>query len=250
MQEYWKSYMKPIDEKPAIVAFNASAGDYAPDFEHMYAAFVKVKLQRPKENGLITQEEGDDISFIEDRIEFESLRYRSGKYIGRIISDGYVTFIYYLKLDFEWQNTVKDAMQHFSNYSYEFGSRTDAQWEIYKRLLFPTAKQWQIISNHHTCNKLKEQNDNLYIPRAIEHKAYFKTIEARHSFEQTIKKEGFTIQKQTTVPFNDTIIYGIIFYRTDNPFYYDIDELTLHLIDISTQFDGDYDGWECSLVKK
>jgi len=44
-------------------------------------------------------------------------------------------------------------------------------------------------------------------------------------------------------------MYGVKFYRVDTPFYYDIDELTMQLIDISENFNGYYDGWECSLVK-
>ncbi len=245
MQEYWESYMKPIDNKAAIVAFNASAGDYAPDTEYMYVAFVKIRLKHPKKDGLVTQEESDDIGFIEDRIELESLRYRVGKYIGRIISDGHVTFIYYLKLDFEWENVVKDAMSYFENYSFEFGSRIDSQWDVYQKLLFPTLKQWQIISNHHACNQLKEQGDNLQIPRAIEHKAYFKTTDARDLFLHEIESQGFKLQKEI----KNQSVNGVVFYRIDSPFYYDIDELTLQLIDLSNLFDGEYDGWECSLVK-
>ena len=99
MQEYWESYVKPIEDKKAMISFNAGVADSVPNPEFMYVAFVKVKLNSPKEDGLVTEEEANDVGFIEDRLEMESLRWRSGKYIGRIISQGEVNFIYYLKMN-------------------------------------------------------------------------------------------------------------------------------------------------------
>ncbi len=248
MQEYWESYVKPIEGKKAMIAFNAGVADRMPNPEYLYVGFVKIKLKNPKEDGLVTQEESDDIGFIEDRLEMESLRWRSGKYIGRIISNGDVTFIYYLKLDFEWSNTVSEAMKHF-DYVYEYGSRMDMEWEVYKKLLFPTVKEWQIIANHHACDNLKEQGDNLHLERAIEHKAYFKSDNERQEFVKLIEKAGFKTQKKMEVPFNKKTRYGMQFYRQDVPFYYDIDKLTIKLIDMSDKCNGLYDGWETSLVK-
>jgi hypothetical protein len=249
MQEYWESYVKPIEGHKAMVSFNAGMADSVPNPEYMYVGFVKVKLQNPKEDGLVNEEESHDVGFIEDRLEMESLRWRSGKYIGRIITQGEVSFIYYLKMDFEWSNTVESAMTYFKEYSYEFGSRLDMEWEVYQKLLFPTIKEWQIIANHHSCNSLKEQGDNLQLERAIEHKVYFESSENREAFIALIEAEGFVNQKEMEVPFNGKTMYGVQFYRVDTPFYYEIDTLTMKLIDISNSCEGQYDGWECSLVK-
>ena len=249
MQEYWESYVKPIEGHKAMVSFNAGVADSVPNPEYMYIGFVKIKLQNPKEDGLVNDEESHDVGFIEDRLEMESLRWRSGKYIGRIITQGEVNFIYYLKMDFEWSNTVESAMDYFKEYSYEFGSRIDMEWEVYQKLLFPTIKEWQIIANHHSCNSLKKQGDNLRLERAIEHKVYFESFENRELFITLIETEGFINQKEMEVPFNGTTMYGVQFYRIDTPFYYDIDTLTMKLIDLSSSCHGQYDGWECSLVK-
>ncbi len=248
MQEYWESYIKSIDGYKAMVSFNAGVSDFVPDDKYMYVGFMKVKLQSPKEDGLVNEEESADIGFIEDQLEMESLRWRSGKYIGRIITQGEVNFIYYLQLDFEWRNTIESTMSHFSEYSYEFGSRIDMEWEVYKKLLFPTIKQWQVIVNHHSCDKLKEQGDTLQTQRAIEHKAYFKSTDARQKFRVLIEADGFIPQEEMEIPFNNDIMFGVQFYRMDVPFYYDIDELTQKIIDLAHRCHGQYDGWESSLV--
>jgi hypothetical protein len=249
MQEYWEAYMKPVDGHPAMISFNAGVSDNAPDMNFMYVSFVKVKLNNPQEDGLVNEEESNDVGFIEDRLEMELLRWKSGKYIGRIISQNEVNFIYYLKMDFEWSDTVTQAMSYFVNYTYEFGSRIDTDWDVYQKLLFPNLKEWQIITNHHACDQLKEEGDNLRLSRAIEHKAYFKTTKDRDNFSKSIEEKKFQEQKQMEVPFRDEIYYGVVFYRIDAPFYYEIDALTMMLIDEIQTYNGEYDGWECSLVK-
>ena len=249
MQEYWERYIKPVDGHKAMVSFNASVADFVPDRDLMYVGFMKLKLHMPREDGLVNDEESNDVGFIEDRLEMESLRYRIGKYIGRIISAGEVTFIYSMKSDFAWQDVVHATMEYFKEYTYEFGSRLDSEWEVYQKLLFPTTREWQIIANHHSCDRLMEQGDTLKKPRAIEHKAYFQSQDAREAFVALIEQEGFVKQKEIDVPFNAKTMFGLSFYRADIPFYYDIDTLSMHLIDLCESCKGHYDGWESSLVK-
>ncbi|WP_345993223.1 DUF695 domain-containing protein [Sulfurimonas sp. HSL-1716] len=248
MQGFWETYMKSVDGYPAMLSFNATVSQNAPDEEYGYVAFVKVKLKSPTDEGLISQEDVDEVGFIEDRLELESLRYRHGEYVGRIITQGHINFIYYLKMDFEWSDTVAAAMGYFEDYTFELGSRLDSEWEVYQKLLFPTAREWQIIQNHHACDELKNAGDNLKLKRAIEHTMYFPTPQERELFGDFIQNEEFKLQKNLE-PSEEIPFYGVKFYRIDVPFYRDIDKLTMELIDHSEKFNGQYDGWETSLVK-
>ncbi|MCI4406674.1 MAG: DUF695 domain-containing protein [Sulfuricurvum sp.] len=248
MQEYWELYMKQIDGHIASVFVNAGISIELPSEDKFYVGFIKLKMKAPNDRGLISQEEETQLSFIEDKIEMESLRYRVGNYVGKIVSNNEITFIYYLKYDFEWPNAVQSAMNTFPDYEYTFGSKMDSEWEVYHKLLFPTPIEWQIIQNHKVCDHLKEQGDPLHIARAIEHKAYFETDDQRSAFIAHIESEEFRV-KSLIDPTESTPMVGVSFYRQDKPFYYDIDTLTLHLIDLSTQNGGAYDGWETSVVK-
>ena len=105
-----------------------------------------------------------------------------------------------------------------------------------------------MIHNHRACDKLRASGDNLRLPRAIEHRVFFETAEARGSFAQAVTAEGFKVQKEVP-PSEKTPQCGLHFYRTDTPFYYDIDALTLYLIELGGRFGGEYDGWETSLVR-
>lgn len=248
MQEYWELYMKQLDGHIASVLVNAGISMELPSEDKFYVSFIKLSMNMPNERGLISQEEETQLSFIEDKIEMEALRYRIGNYVGKIVSQGEITFVYYLKHEFEWPDVVKAAMGIFPDYTYTFGSKLDGEWEVYHKLLFPTAVEWQIIHNHKVCDHLKSQGDSLHLPRAIEHKAYFKNDGNRKEFISAIELDGFKF-KDYIEPNETNNYFGVSFYRQDKPFYYDIDALTLLLIEKARQYGGEYDGWETSVVK-
>ncbi|MCX6074934.1 MAG: DUF695 domain-containing protein [Campylobacterales bacterium] len=146
MQEYWELYMKTIDGYIASVLVNAGISADLPSEDKFTMGYIKLTMKMPNDKGMISEDEETQLSFIEDKIEMESLRYRIGNYVGKITSNGVMTFIYYLKYDFEWSNVVQTAMKEFPEYRYEFGSKMDPEWEIYNQLLFPTPIECTVVS--------------------------------------------------------------------------------------------------------
>jgi len=248
MQEYWEIYMKPVDGKPASVLFNAGVSMEIEELKHLNptVAFVKVKLKQPKKDGLLHPDEADEIAYLEDKLEAGILKFRLGKYVGRIISDGYVTFIYYVPFTYNWQEFLDYATDEHGHYEIQSGYQEDSAWNFYRRLLYPNAKEWQIIQNHKTCDALKAQGDKLHTPRAIEHRLYWGEGCDKERLRNVLEQEGFKI----LTPFEDDKGSGVSFFRIDTPFYSDIDELTLHLIDLLEANGATYDGWETSVVKR
>ena len=245
MQEYWEIYMKNLEGKPASILFNAGISMDIDKIKYIYPtiAFVKVKLKEPKDNGLLSTKEEAEIMFLEDKLEASLIKFRIGKYVGRIISDGYVTFLYYLQFTYNWQDFLEYALDEHKNYEITTGFKEDSEWNFYKNLLFPNAKEWQIIQNHKVCDALKNKGIPLEIPRLIEHKIFFTNSnkEQRIKLLETLKDNGF--EKLQEIKSEDGI-EGVILFRDDKPFYTDIDELTLKLIDICEEFGASYDGWE------
>jgi len=248
MQEYWEIYMKNLEGYPASVLFNAGIAMDISDMElsHPNIAFVKVKLKSEHPKGLLSSDEEPEVSFLEDKLEASLIKFRIGKYVGRIISNGYVTFLYYLQFTYNWKDFLDFALEEHQNYEITSDHKEDALWNYYNTLLYPSSKEWQIIQNHKVCDALKKQGDNLYLARAIEHKAYFQSEYKKADFIEKLEEKGFTIGKELTL---EKGYSGISFYRIDKPFYEDIDELTLKLITLSEEYDTSYDGWETSVVK-
>jgi len=248
MQEYWELYMKNLEGKPASILFNAGISMDVEKFRYIYPqiAFVKVKLKEPNDRGLVGQSEEAEIAFLEDKLEASLIKFRIGKYVGRIFSDGYVTFLYYLQFTYNWQDFLNFALDEHTTYEISSGFQEDEGWDYYYNLLYPNVKEWQIIQNHKACDSLKTKGDNLYLARAIEHKAFFGDDVKKNELLAKLEADGFKIQSEIE---NENGIKGVAFYRMDKPFYNDIDELTLYLIDAFELYGASYDGWETSVVK-
>jgi len=249
MQEYWELYMKNLEGKPASILFNAGISMDVEKFKYIYPqiAFVKVKLKEPNERGLVSESEEPEIAFLEDKLEASLIKFRIGKYVGRVFSDGYVTFLYYLQFTYNWQDFLNFALEEHSSYEVTSGFQEDGEWGYYYNLLYPNPKEWQIIQNHKACDALKAKEDNLHLKRAIEHKLFFSNgEEKREALVLKLEEEGFKIQSEIE---NEDGVKGVSFYRLDKPFYHDIDALTLELIDMVEEYGASYDGWESSVVK-
>ena len=247
MQEYWELYMKNLEGNLASILFNAGISMEVEKFRYIYPqiAFVKVKLKEPNEKGLVSKSEEDEIAFLEDKLEASLIKFRIGKYVGRIFSDGYVTFLYYLQFTYNWQDFLDFALDEHASYEMTSAFQEDSEWNYYQKLLYPNVKEWQIIQNHKACDALKAKEDNLYLARAIEHKAFFSDEVKKDELIVKLKEDEFKIQSQIEKDGVD----GFAFYRVDKPFYHNIDELTLYLIDMLETYGASYDGWETSVVK-
>jgi hypothetical protein len=240
--------MKNLEGFPASVLFNAGISMEMEElkFTHPTVAFVKVILKEPNDHGLLSSDEESEILFLEDKLEAAMIKFRIGKYVGRVITNSSVTFIYYLQFTYNWQDFLEYALEEFESYEITNGFSDDNEWNYYKNLLYPTAKEWQIIQNHKVSKALAENGDNLKIARAIEHKAYFLDESKKDLLLKELESDGFVIQEEIE---NEDGIKGIRFYRLDKPDFYDIDELTLNLIDKLQSYGASYDGWESSIVK-
>ncbi len=248
MQEYWELYMKNIEGYPASVLVNVGISLEIEELKetHPSVAFVKVKLEEPNEKGLLGRGEEAEILFLEDKLEVAMLKFRIGKYVGRVITNGSVTFIFYLQFTYNWQDFLDFALDEFGHYEITSGFQDDGEWNYYQKLLMPTAKEWQLIQNHKVCKSLHERGDDLQTKRAIEHRVYFQDISKKGALLEVLEKDGFKFMEDIR---HEDGYEGVKFYRMDKPYYYDIDEITLEIIDLALEFDALYDGWETSLVK-
>lgn len=244
MQEYWELYMKNLEGKAASIQFNAGISMDVEELGYTYPtiAFVKAKLKDPKDNGLLSEHEEPEILFMEDKLEASMIKFRIGKYVGRVISDGYVTFLYYVQFTYNWPDFIEFALNEHVSYEVTNGHSEDGEWNYYKKLLYPTDREWQIIQNHKVCDNLKEKGDNLYLERIIEHDIYFKDEEKKEALIKVLEEKNFKLKEIV----NDDGIKGLHLYRIDKAFYHDIDELTLSLIELAESHNAQYDGWETS----
>ncbi len=247
MRENWEQYKRVTDRNPALIQLDTRIYLDVDEIEFTYPhiVFIKLKLKEPTETGLFCQNEETSIVNIENALEAELMKANSGRYVGRIINAGNVSFLYYLESIPKLQDFLHYTQNEIKDYEIDTRHEEDGTWSYYQKLLYPTPKEWQIIENHHVCDKLKEDDDNLELPRVIEHKLHFISEYKKRDLIEELTDEGFQINDTLTT---EDGYSGFTFARIDNPTYEKMDELTLHLIDLLDIYDAKYDGWETSLI--
>lgn len=246
MKENWENYIRNTNGILASIQLDTRIYLNVEEIEFTYPniVFVKLKLKEPTETGLLSQNEEATILQIENTLKALLIESKSGVYVGCIISAGNVSFLYYLESTHKLQDFLDYAVNEVQGYDISTSHEEDGTWSTYQTLLYPTPKEWQMIENHHVCDKLKEAGSNLELPRVIVHKLQFISEYKKRDLIEELTEEGFQINDDLTT---EDGYSGFTFERMDRPTYENIDALTLHLIAVLDIYDAKYDGWETSL---
>lgn len=88
---------------------------------------------------------------------------------------------------------------------------------------------------------LRDQGDDGSKPRLVHHVAYFNTEEEIAGFSAYVQEVGYTLDKS---PEKDAVSFSQISAVVGNTF----DEAVQRLKNKAGEFNGQYDGWGCSVV--
>ena len=89
------------------------------------------------------------------------------------------------------------------------------------------------------------------VPRVLEHCLCFTTEENGEAFLAKVMEKGFIKLSSENLSNNEAIDkehpYELVIGREDA--FENIDDIVFRLIDLAEEFDGEYDGWGCHIVK-
>jgi uncharacterized protein (TIGR01619 family) len=212
-------------------------------------AYLKLTLQRPRPDGLSSQEEFESLCQIEDSIDKVLSELNDYHYVGRNTSAGTRDFFFYVSDVERWKEAIFSVFKQFPNYRFELGAQADSGWQVYREFLYPSAANMERIKNRRVCDALKKQGDKLETAREIQHWAYFPTAESRSAFIKAASVSGF-VESGTTSLVDEQGRHRVLLSRTDVPSYSEIDGVTLPLFELAKQFGGEYDGWETRIIRE
>lgn len=244
----WDFYFLRVDDQPASIYLDLSRIDVAPMPHFPVMAYVRIAMRSPREDGLSSQEEFDDLVKVEDLL-VEKLTAFGALYVGRNTSDGCRDFYFYIQVDDgHWEQQVEQAMQASVRYRYQAGARPDENWSVYREFLYPSPRALQSIENRSVCDALESNGDSMTMPREIDHWAYFPDFLTRDTFLQRARELGFEARACEAVK-GEKIEFGAQVCRIDLPSFAAIDDICLPLYDLAVDCGGRYDGWECQVVQ-
>lgn len=242
-EEKWDFYFSNVNDVLGSINVDLGLNDIAPLTSKSNVAWVSVLMQKPKENGLSSNEESIKLFEIEDSIVNTI---SSSIFVGRLTSGNARDFYFYIQDTTYFENEVKKAMSSFSSYQFQFGTKPDPEWDGYFSFLYPLPQQTQCIQNRHVIENLEKNGDNLTKERDVNHWSYFPTEKDLKNFKDSISPRGFKIldsKKDSSSEFP----YCLIYSKSANINYQNIDDIIIPIWKLSQNCNGDYDGWETSV---
>ena len=248
----WNVYRSWLDDDPAVFRLNLAIDEVAPLEGFSYCVRITIELKNPDQNGFSTNER-PEIYAIEDKI-FRPLQSDKDILVAVLTARGEVTWYFYSQAPEALQERLSATWDSSMGYSYQVESSEDKSWNFFLKGLYPNIYEKQTIYNREILYACQENDDQVDVPRPIEHWLYFDTEQDMLSAIEKAAALGFTVySSKKVVPeegkeVQEDLGYCLILSKENTPI--DIDGDTWDLIDIALDTHGGYDGWETILVKE
>jgi uncharacterized protein (TIGR01619 family) len=247
--EEWEFYFSNVNDKLASLYVDLGLHKIAPLKDKPNVVWVSIKMNNPREDGLSSNEESDMLYKIEDALVDKLKDKFKSIYVGRVTTIGNRDLYFYFGDTTLYDKAISEVMTAFPKYHFDFGSKEDKTWSGYLDFLYPNPRQFQSIQNRRVVDQLEKGGDKLTKAREVDHWIYFKTEKDRDTFLSKIKTEGFSIVDKNFTKSFGGLPYSLHIKRVDKVDLESVDIYVIHLWEIATECNGDYDGWETSVEK-
>ena len=235
---------------PAVVRTNLALTDFQFTANYPKRLHLQILYKNADDNGFPTREEGEYLYRIEDAVE-EIVEQHGDMLAGVVKCDERVRIFAYTKNELGYDDEISAVMsKNFPDYAYTLAVVDDPDWELYFDGLYPDRYEYQSIMNMRLIENIKSDGDSM-VPRVLEHCLLFKTEENGEAFLAKVMEDSFIKLSSEDLSNNEDIDkeypYVLVIGREDA--FENIDEIVWYLMDLAKEFDGEYSGWGCHIVK-
>ncbi|VTX59322.1 DUF695 domain-containing protein [Gemella haemolysans] len=235
---------------PAVIRVNLALRDFEYTANYPNRLHLQILYKNADDNGFPTREEGEYVYSIEDAVE-EIVEQHGDMLVGVVKCDERVRIFAYTKNELGYYDEIFAMMsEKFPDYAYTLAVVEEPDWELYFQALYPDRYEYQNIMNMRLIENIKSDGDSM-VPRVLEHCLLFKTEENGEAFLAKVMEADFIKLSSENQSDNEDIDkeypYVLVIGREDA--FENIDEIVWYLMDLAEEFDGEYDGWGCHIVK-
>ncbi|WP_455490846.1 DUF695 domain-containing protein [Granulicatella sp.] len=235
---------------PAVIRTNLALRDFEFTANYPKRLHLQILYKNADDNGFPTREEGEYVYSIEDAV-VEIIEQHGDILAGVVKCDERVRIVSYAKNELGYYDEIFEMMaEKFPDYAYTLAVVEDEDWELYFQALYPDKYEYQSIMNMRLIENIKSDGDSM-VPRVLEHCLLFKTEENGETFLAEVMEDGFVKISSENLSNNEDIDkeypYVLVIGREDA--FENIDEIVWYLMDVAEEFDGEYSGWGCHIVK-
>ncbi|GJD97707.1 DUF695 domain-containing protein [Methylobacterium iners] len=137
MEDDWDHYLCRLGEDQASIYLDLSIAAKAPVATHSHSVVVSVPMLRPREDGMSSEEEFEDLIALENHLIVRP-HADEAMYVGRLTARGSRVFYFYTADPGSLARDVKAAMEEHPAYQYQINSHADPEWSAYLRFLYPS----------------------------------------------------------------------------------------------------------------
>ena len=235
---------------PAVIRTNLALRYFECTANYPKRLELQILYKNADDNGFPTREEGEYVYSIEDAV-VEIIEQHGDMLVGVVRCDERVRIVSYVKNELGYDDEISEIMsENFPDYAYTFAVFEDKDWDMYFQALYPDKYEYQSIMNRKLIENIKSDGDSM-VPRVLEHCLLFKTEENGEAFLAKVMEDCFIKLSSEDQNDNEDIDkeypYVLVIGREDA--FENIDETVWYLMDLAEEFDGEYSGWGCHIVK-
>ena len=235
---------------PAVIRTNLGLRDFECTVNYPNRLHLQILYKNADDNGFPTREEGEYVYPVEDAV-VEIIEQHGDMLAGVVKCDERAHIFAYVKNELGYYDEISKMMsENFPDYAYTLAVFEDKDWVMYFHALYPDRYEYQSIMNMRLIKNIESHGDSM-VPRVLEHCLFFTTEENGEAFLAKVMEDGFNKLSSENMSNNEDIDeeypYELVIGREDD--FEDIDEIVWYLMDLAEEFDGEYDGWACHIVK-
>ena len=168
------------------------------------------------------------------------------KYVGMRVIDGWSELYFYAN-DSKDLDLTTAKMLNPSNYAYESSVVKDAKWDFHYKNLLPSELELCHIESEKIIFLLEEEEDDLEVPRVVEHYVSFELPTQKNRFLNTLNLEGFTFKDEIN---SDEFEHGVALVKEHKVTSEAVRKEVEALFEEIKKSQGYYEGWSTTLVTK
>jgi uncharacterized protein (TIGR01619 family) len=244
--EDWDFYMSNVDGVIGSIYIDLGLIKIAPIADKINLVWVSIGMQNPREDGLSSNDESEQLYTIEDSIVDNITKKHNAIFVGRLTSDGKRQFYFYFDGLGDYEKTITKSMSKYPSYQFDYGSKEDKEWDGYLNFLYPLPNQYQMIMNGRVIRNLEQEGDILSKERMVDHFVYFDIEKDMQNYIEEIKKQNFEVIENHRDEENKYVLH---IGRIDKVDFQSVNEYVLYLWELANEHNGQYDGWGCTIRK-
>lgn len=243
-------YEALLDEDRLVILVDLGAALHAPIPGLDLRLQVRVKMQRPRGDGLRSQEEEEAMFTLEDRL-VPALRKRlDATFLGRFVARGASTFVFMLPASRGSEVSGALATAELEPYHPNWLTEADPSWRFYWDFLFPDAFSHQRIMNRQVLRRLGERGDSLDQARMVDHWAHLPSREACAQAAGPLEALGYRVGEPSPPGEDAHADHWTLPFQKPSALDQDqADAATWEILQVLGPLQGSYDGWGAPVVR-